>query len=104
MNCYLYLFTPPYDLYNGISFAVRAIRDQRFKYVWNPQEVNELYDLEADPHELTNRIDDPALEAEQARLRTEIFLWMNGIGDDLPGRADALPTAGTILATDKLGP
>ena len=87
-----------------MSFAVRAIRDARYKYVWNPQEVDELYDLEADPHELTNRINDPALSSTQEHLRARLFAWLNGIGDDLPQRIDGLPEAGTIVVTGHPGP
>ena len=43
-----------YNLYNGMNFAVRAIRNERYKYVWNPQASDELYDLQADPHEMEN--------------------------------------------------
>jgi len=93
-----------YELYNGMSFAIRAVRDRRFKYVWNPQDVDELYDLETDPHELRNLAGDPSLAGEQARLRGILFDWMRTIGDDLPERAPSLPPAGTIVATGKPGP
>lgn len=45
--------------YNGQQFGLycaRMIRDARHKYVWNLTDVDELYDLTADPHELTNLI------------------------------------------------
>ncbi len=93
-----------YDLYNGISFASRAIRDERWKYVWNPQESDELYDLETDPHEMTNRIGDPGAAPVRTRLRGQLMLWLAEIGDDLPSRVDGLPPAGTVVATGKPGP
>jgi len=93
-----------YDLYNGISFAVRAIRDHRWKYVWNPQEFDELYDLETDPHEMVNRIDDPTVADVVARLRAQLMSWLADIGDDLPGRVHSLPPAGTVMATGEPGP
>ncbi|MHC4250824.1 MAG: sulfatase-like hydrolase/transferase [Planctomycetota bacterium] len=93
-----------YDSYNGMSFAVRAIRDARYKFVWNPQAVDEFYDLEDDPHELCNRVDDPAMAAERDRLREELFAWLRDSGDDLPARAGSLPEAGTVLATGAPGP
>ncbi|NOY82533.1 MAG: sulfatase-like hydrolase/transferase [Kiritimatiellaeota bacterium] len=93
-----------YDLYNGMSFAVRAVRDERWKYVWNPQAVDELYDLEADPHEMTNL----ANRAEFARIvgdmRDRLMHWLQDVGDPLPEHARDLPPAGTILATGKPGP
>jgi len=100
-----------YDLYNGINFTVRAICDERWKYVWNPQANDELYDLVSDPHELTNligvaptmRLDLVAAEAK-SRLREQLLAWLRGIGDDLPSRVDDLPPAGTVMATGELGP
>lgn len=93
-----------YDLYNGISFAVRAIRDERWKYVWNPQDIDELYDLETDPHEMTNRIDDPTATHVKIHLRSRLMAWLDVIGDDLPERVDTLPPTGTVMATGKRGP
>lgn len=93
-----------YDLYNGMSFAIRAVRDERFKYVWNPQAVDELYDLETDPCELRNRANDPDIAVEKVRLRRMLFDWMRATGDDLVDRAPNLPAAGTIVATSKPGP
>jgi arylsulfatase A-like enzyme len=93
-----------YDLYNGINFAVRAIRDERWKYVWNPQETDELYDLASDPHEMTNRIDDADAAKMRDRLREQLLGWLDDIGDDLPSRVNDLPPAGTVMATGKPGP
>lgn len=47
--------------YNGSQFglyAQRMIRTQRWKYVWNLTDRDELYDMEEDPAELSNCIDD----------------------------------------------
>lgn len=93
-----------YDFYNGINFAVRAVRDERWKYVWNPQEFDELYDLETDPYEVTNRIDDATVVEHRDRLRKQMMDWLERIGDDLPSRVDDLPPAGTIMATGEPGP
>ena len=93
-----------YNLYNGMNFAVRAIRDERYKYVWNPQAIDELYDLEADPHEMENLTAEPGLAATQDDLRRQLMDWLAEVGDDLPSRADVLPAAGTIMATGEAGP
>jgi len=93
-----------YDLYNGMSFAVRGIRTGCWKYLWNPQSVDELYDLETDPAELTNLAGRPEVADAEKMLRARLFAWMDEVGDDLPARADALPAAGTILATGQMGP
>ena len=43
----------------------------------------ELYDLEADPHERDNRIDDPALAAVAADLKRALVDWMRATDDPL---------------------
>jgi arylsulfatase A-like enzyme len=93
-----------YDLYNGISFVVRAIRNRRWKYVWNPQEFDELYDLEKDPYETVNLIDEPAATKILSLLRKQLHTWLREIDDDLPERMADLPPAGIILKTGKMGP
>ena len=49
--------TQIFSEYNGQQFGLytqRMIRDERYKFVWNPTDVDELYDLESDPWELEN--------------------------------------------------
>ncbi|HJP32696.1 MAG TPA: DUF4976 domain-containing protein [Candidatus Latescibacteria bacterium] len=93
-----------YYRYNGYSFEVRVIRDERYKYVWNPQAINELYDLAVDPHEMTNLAGRPEMAMREGDLHAQLITWLEAIGDDLPARLDELPPAGTILATGAQGP
>jgi arylsulfatase A-like enzyme len=52
------------------------VRMDRYKYVYDPDdETDELYDLEADPWELTNRARDPAYAAMRGRLRDRLLDW-----------------------------
>ena len=44
----------------------RAIRDDRYKLIRRFNTPDELYDLDVDPHEGTNLLDEPFLTAEQA--------------------------------------
>ncbi|MDO6535552.1 sulfatase-like hydrolase/transferase [Alteromonas stellipolaris] len=47
-----------YEWYNGSWFGIRAIRTHEYKLVWNPgEDLDELYDLEKDPGEVTNLIE-----------------------------------------------
>lgn len=64
-------------------YSSRMLRDERWKYVWNPLHDDELYDLERDPGELTNLADDERFADELARLRVRLVEWMESVGDRL---------------------
>jgi N-acetylglucosamine-6-sulfatase len=52
----------------------RAVRTDRYKYIhWmhHPDE-SELYDLETDPYETKNVVDDPAMAAVAQEMRQEL--------------------------------
>ena len=73
-------------VYTGNQFGLysqRMVRDARFKYVWNATDVDELYDLEADPGELHNLAAQPGHKDELRRLRHRLVDWMQGTGDRL---------------------
>ena len=63
----------------------RMVRTERWKYVYIPHDLDELYDLEADPAEMNNLSEDPghadALEQMKARLigwndaTKDMFQW-----------------------------
>ncbi len=54
----------------------RMVRMGQYKYVYDPaDETDELYDLGADPWELTNRARDPAYAAVRGRLRDRLLDW-----------------------------
>ena len=72
--------------------------------MWNPQDIDELYDLQTDPHETVNLIDEAASTETLLRLRNQLLVWLNAIGDDFPNRIGDLPPAGTIMKTGKMGP
>ncbi len=68
------------------SYSVRMLRDRRYKYVWNATAQDELYELDSDPGELKNRIDDPELRDELVRLRARLAAWMEATDDTLHNR------------------
>ncbi|MEX0647232.1 MAG: sulfatase [Balneolaceae bacterium] len=83
--------TPPADALNGGTFA--EIREQEKKgtlderqraYYFEPRPVEELYDVENDPHEINNLADDPAYRDELVRLRSELLEFMESQNDGVP--------------------
>ena len=93
-----------YHRYNGMSFECRCVRTATHKYVWNPQDVDELYDLGNDPGELTNLVAVADYAEVRADLAARLRRWLAAAGDPLPATADQPPPAGTILATGTPGP
>ncbi len=63
-------------------YPQRMLRTHRFKIVVNPESVNELYDLESDPHELTNRYDDPTMGEVRAELMGRLYDQLRASGDN----------------------
>jgi len=59
-----------------------AIRTERYKYIYynGIWDINELYDLQADPYEMNNLIRDPAYQQTGMKLRTELFNWLGQTG------------------------
>lgn len=63
-------------------------RTQTHKYVYRLYEKHELYDLQADPAELHNRIDDPALAHVAESLRNRTLQFMVETADVVPQTPD----------------
>jgi len=60
---------------------VRGVRSENLKYIERTKEFpSELYDLEADPGETTNRIHDPAYRAQLEVLRTDLREFFSKAG------------------------
>ncbi|MHB9031492.1 MAG: sulfatase/phosphatase domain-containing protein, partial [Anaerolineae bacterium] len=89
-----------HDGFGGFQ-PIRACCDGRFKLVINLLASDELYDLGADPGEMVNLIESPALAAVRARLHDAILEWMNRTRDPFrgyywerrPWRSDARPAS-----------
>jgi arylsulfatase A-like enzyme len=63
-------------------------RTKRYKYVRRVYESDELYDLQADPHELTNRIEDASLAGELAALKERLLTFFLTTSDVVPFDSD----------------
>lgn len=85
--------TPPADAVQSPTFvAMRKLRDlgkltpiQQACFV-HPRPGEELYDLDADPHELVNLANDPTHAAVLRELRQALSNWERETGDVIPDR------------------
>ena len=71
------------DLMNELIRAHEAGELNEAQELWFAQSKpeEELYDLEVDPHELNNLIDNPEYKEKADELRTELKKWMDDIED-----------------------
>ncbi|WP_137875928.1 sulfatase [Rhodococcus sp. Q] len=105
---------------------IRAVRSTRYSYIENyaprpaldlpldienspsrsalgidhlaPRADRELYDLVADPDEVTNLAGTPALAAVEARLAAELHRWRDTTGDVIPSEAEGTAYAERAMA------
>jgi arylsulfatase A-like enzyme len=71
-------------------FPQRMVRTRTHKFVFNSSDICELYDLERDPHELQNRIDDPACESVKEDLKARLLAHLTATGDREARRLQAI--------------
>lgn len=77
------------------AWSCRMIREKRFKYVYHPTgDCDEFYDLKNDPGERLNRINDPTVQGEIARLKKQLFETMQQHGDRLANNWTAVELKG----------
>lgn len=79
-----------FDIYNdryGEFYPIRCVVEGQYKLAINLFDRDELYDLQADPLELTNRIEDSALAKVRDRLHQAILAEMHRTHDPLRGAA-----------------
>jgi len=75
--------------HGGKVFAKTAmVRNRKFKYIYCPDDINELYDLEGDPQELHNLAGKPEVRSIEQTLRDEILPWLLRTGDSVPYKWD----------------
>lgn len=65
-------------------YSIRLLRDDRFAYVYHPNDIDEFYDLQLDPHQLRNLAETPGEFArELARMKRRMVAWMEATDDHL---------------------
>ena len=68
----------------GIAlYSIRALRTERYKYVYYPFDEDELYDLESDPWELRNLAHDPNWQTVLREMRARLVQRMRDADDVL---------------------
>ena len=67
-----------------VPFLQRAVRDKRYKYIFNATAIDEFYDIQADPHERHNLIDSADAKLI-ARYRRKLIAWGAAHGDHVAG-------------------
>jgi arylsulfatase A-like enzyme len=80
-------------MYYGGEFLYtqRMLITRRYKYVFNGFDVDEVYDLALDPHELCNVVDDPAYTGVVVELRDQLYALMERYGDPYAANAYGAP-------------
>lgn len=63
-------------------YPQRMLREDRFKLVVNPDSINELYDLQADPDELLNVYDVPEHADTRRRMLARLYELLRARGDN----------------------
>lgn len=61
----------------------RMVADERWKYIWNYGDIEELYDLAMDPGETVNLAGDPVYTDRVTKMRGILCGWMMRTGDKL---------------------
>ena len=73
---------------SGSHSKAAMCRTRDYKYIRRLYEMDELYDLRADPGEMRNVIDEPAYASVLAQLRDRLLTWYQETCDVVPRETD----------------
>jgi len=74
----------------GYRNVMRAVRDDRWKLIRYPQvDKTQLFDLNADPFEVTNLADKPEHAATLATMNSLLAAQAKNLGDTAPLKVDS---------------
>jgi arylsulfatase A-like enzyme len=78
---------PGFDELNSVTQSgnLKMVRKGKWKLLFDMLGRGQLYDLDADPAELVDRWDDPALRDVRREMAEELLRWTIRTEDDLPG-------------------
>ena len=83
---------PAWSEYYGVFmgqenfYTQRVVWAQRYKYVWNTFDYDELYDLAADPHELVNLARKEKYDGVLRQMAGRMWHWAGRTGDIIGNR------------------
>ncbi len=60
------------------------VRDDRYKFVYCPEEFDELYDMQADPGETVNLASGPEYRETVLRMKGLLLEWLSRTTDQIP--------------------
>ena len=79
--------------YEPCLTSIRMVRTKKWKYIYNPFSMDELYDMESDPYEIYNLAPRIGHKAVLMRMKERMIDWMRSTNDDLgrksKGRVDS---------------
>ena len=79
--------------YEPCLTSIRMVRTKKWKYIYNPFSIDELYDMESDPFEIHNLAPRIGHKAVLMRMKERMIEWMRSTNDDLgrksQGRVDS---------------
>lgn len=76
---YFQIFGP--YLAGGVDFAWRGIRTPEYMYARSESGPWLFYDLNQDPYEMKNLVNEPSLGELRAKLDSQLIEWMSKVGD-----------------------
>ena len=88
------------------AYETRMIVHAGHKYIFHPGAFDELYDLDSDPWEMKNLIEDPGKREMLEQLRHRLLTWIEKSGDSptiASGLFDKRPPDTSIKYEDLLG-
>ena len=71
--------------HHPINCEQRFVRTKRYKYAYNALDIDELYDLELDPDEMVNRINDPEYTEVIQEMQDRMWKHMRELRDPIAG-------------------
>ena len=69
--------------YESTLLSIRMIRTKKWKYIYNPFDRDELYDMESDPGELYNLAPLPAFTHVLRRMRAKLLFILQNVDDGI---------------------